>query len=91
MDSGASLTILHSDNPSQKSKNTITLEGSDGTISLASQTDNMAFQIGKDEFKEKAWLSRTGDGHSILGSDIMTTGVKSIHIHYSGRSIDTRV
>ncbi len=72
MDSGASLTILHSDNPSQKSKNTITLEGFDGTISLASQTDNMAFQIGKDEFKEKAWLSRTGDGRSILGSDIMT-------------------
>ncbi len=72
MDSGASVTILHSDNPSQKSKTTITLEGFDGTISLASQTDNMAFQIGKDEFKEKAWLSRTGDGRSILGSDIMT-------------------
>jgi len=48
------------------------LEGFDGTISLASQTDNMSFQIGRDQFKDKVWLSRTGDGRSILGSDIMT-------------------
>lgn len=72
VDSGASLTILHSDNPPQTTKNTITLEGFDGTVSLASQTEKMPFQIGKDDFKEQAWLSRTGDGRSILGSDIMT-------------------
>lgn len=31
----------------------------------------MVFQIGHDRFKDKAWLSQTGDGRNILGSDIM--------------------
>lgn len=71
VDSGASLSIIHSESHPCNDRNTIALEGFDGTVSLASQSGSLSFQIGQDTFKEKAWFSTTGDARNILGSDIM--------------------
>lgn len=79
VDSGASLSIIHSNATPSHSNRTITIEGFDGTMSLASQSDNLTFEIGKDRFKDKAWLSATGHGRNVLGSDIMTS---SAWLHY---------
>ena len=71
VDSGASLSIIHTNSTPNHSNKIITIEGFDGTMSLASQSENLTFEIGKDRFKDKAWFSATGDSRNILGSEIM--------------------